>query len=464
MEEFDSSLRIYYTPLDTLGKGAFGTVWKCSNNSNNQIQAVKILKIHKKSPKQINSLLFEAQLLEKLNNEHIVKFMGTRCTDKFICIETELLNGGTLKSRLTRRLSEAEVVMVMKGLLSGVAYLHSKNIVHRDIKPDNILFADSSYTSLKITDFGLSGQLQSESSLEDTCGTTLYMAPEQAQLRFYSEAVDVWSCGIIFYIMLVGKHPLYSQGDDTKSYFKKLVNPKWKIPEDFPILARDLFEHMVRFNPVNRYTAETALKHPWITGNSNAAIPMTYYEKIRLFQSTTLLNKIFSSAFFLGALRPRTSGYTKIYKDFVMKVDKEVKLELSSPQSEFESSFATVRTQPPKTRSNWTNRLTLNLVDDPAPKYKIKPIPSIIYSQVSSSRMTPSNQNPRRIPNGWMRGYQQSSPQKLLDRSRRGSLNPQSRNSQRIATIPSNPDISKIYSQRNTKRTVSVLQQRKKPN
>lgn len=462
MEEFDSSLRIYYTPLNPLGKGAFGTVWKCLNNSNKQIHAVKILKILKKSPKQINSLLFEAQLLEKLNNENIVKFLGTRCTDKFICIETELLNGGTLKSRLTRRLSEAEAVMVMKGLLSGVAYLHSKNIVHRDIKPDNILFADSSFSRLKITDFGLSGTLQSESSLEDTCGTTLYMAPEQAQLRFYSEAVDVWSCGIILYIMLAGKHPLYSQGDDTKSYFKKLVNPKWKFPEDFPILARDLFEHMVRFNPVNRYTAETALKHPWITGNVNAAIPMTYYEKIRLYQSTSLLQKIFSSAFFIGALRPRATGYSKIYKDFIMKADKEVTLGLSSPQSECEALFSTVRTQPSKTRSNWTNRLILNFLDDPTPKYKLKPIPSIIYSQVSSARITPSTRNPRSMANCWMRSSQQSSPQKLLARSRRGSLNPQSRYSQRIATIPSNPDISKIYSQPKTKRTVSVLNQRKR--
>jgi serine/threonine protein kinase len=304
LTQFEEALAKLYYPIQILGQGAFGTVWHCDSKETLETLAVKVVKIKHHGKEEMNSLLQEARLLKTLNHPHVVHLKGVKRTEKFLFFEMELLKGGTLSDKLSSKLTEPEAVSIMKSLLEGVAYLHSKNIVHRDLKPENILFKDSSLASLKITDFGLSGKMSVDYTLDDMCGTALFMAPEQARHRHYSEAVDIWSCGIIMYMMLENNHPLYTKGEGTSSYFRKLENPVWQFSSGFPELAKDLFQHLVKVNPVDRYTAENALKHPWITGNLEGEIPKTYSEKMQIIQSNEKICKLFSAAIFLAALYP----------------------------------------------------------------------------------------------------------------------------------------------------------------
>lgn len=302
--QFDEAFLKLYYPIQILGKGAFGTVWHCDSKETLETLAVKVLKIKHHGKEEMNSLLQEARLLKSLHHPHVVHLKGVKRTEKFLFFEMELLQGGSLSDKLSSKLTEHEAASIMKSLLEGVAYLHSKNIVHRDLKPENILFKDSSLASLKITDFGLSGKMSVDYTLDDMCGTALFMAPEQARHRHYSEAVDIWSCGIIMYMMLENSHPLYTKGEGTSSYFRKLENPVWQFSSGFPELAKDLFQHLVKVNPVDRYTAENALKHPWITGNLQGEIPKTYSEKMQIIQSNEKICKLFSAAIILAALYP----------------------------------------------------------------------------------------------------------------------------------------------------------------
>lgn len=119
----------------------------------------------------------------------------------------------------------------MDSLFGAVDYLHSREICHRDIKPENIMFDDiNDLNSLKLVDFGLSAQYFEALEEYDFCGTLIYMAPEQIDQKIYTKSVDIWSCGIIMYMLLNnGKHPLYNKGNTSREYTEILKHPKWKI-------------------------------------------------------------------------------------------------------------------------------------------------------------------------------------------------------------------------------------------
>ena len=326
-EDFDEFFLKLYSPIKLLGKGAFGSVWLCQT-ADREI-AVKVVQRNKFSKVYEDLAIAEAQLMEKLDHENIVKFIRLKETEKFVCCEIELLRGGSLKDRLTERFSESDAATVMKALFSALSYIHAKEIVHRDIKPENILFANSDLNSLKLVDFGLSGKLTTDYTLDDKCGTLLFMAPEQAKNKNYSDAVDIWSCGIILYILLTGRHPLYSPEDDRASYFKKLENPVWEYPDDFPALAKDLFQHLLDPNPVNRYTAENALKHPWITRKLDASIPLTYAEQLRMYQTHEKMRTLMSAVVFIAALNHFSGRVYGPYKNLISEINKRTELKIN---------------------------------------------------------------------------------------------------------------------------------------
>ena len=130
----------------------------------------------------------------------------------------------------------------MKSIISAIDYIHSFGIAHRDLKPgtskiENILFANKQdFSSVKIIDFGLSAKYDMLSliHLNNKCGTFIFMAPEVMQNFSYSNNVDIWSIGIILYMLLSGgKHPLYVKTDNVESFSKKIMNPTWKFPPNF---------------------------------------------------------------------------------------------------------------------------------------------------------------------------------------------------------------------------------------
>ena len=144
----------------------------------------------------------------------------------------EYIKDGTLKSflekRKNRKISEIDSSKILKSLLSAVDYLHTRDICHRDIKPENIMLEDENdLTSLKLVDFGLSAQYFEILEDYQFCGTLIYMAPEQIEKKNYTKSIDIWSIGIICYIIMNGGiHPLYKKGDTNNEYKEKLKNPE----------------------------------------------------------------------------------------------------------------------------------------------------------------------------------------------------------------------------------------------
>ena len=312
-----------YDFVKLLGKGAFGKVYHCINLETREECAVKILSkntLHS----EIDNIRNEVRILSSLDHQNIVKFRTLRQSRKHIYVEMELLSGGTLKSMMaTRTFSDEEAATIMKGILKAVVYLHKKGIIHRDLKPANILFGSTTnLADVKVTDFGLSAKFERGNyyqKLYENCGTMSFMAPEQAEQRRYSRPVDIWSCGIILHMVATNKHPLLSPHDSQDTYLAKLSNPVWHISSRLSPLAKDLFERMVEFTPLKRYTAEQALSHPWITRENNE-IPMTYIERLQAYNDKSKLVRMCLKTVAMAVL-VRGSEFPKgVYERYIEEV------------------------------------------------------------------------------------------------------------------------------------------------
>jgi calcium/calmodulin-dependent protein kinase I len=229
--EFDQHFKF----IEYLASGSFGTVIKAICLENNKEVAVKVIN-KKDKHKNINRLKQEINILKQLKHKHIVEFYGFIETNSKIYIMMEHISNGTLKNLIDKRVgdkkfTEEETSKVMECLISAVEYLHSRDICHRDIKPENIMFDDyNNLNSLKLVDFGLSSQYFEVLEEYEFCGTLIYMAPEQIEKKVYTKAIDMWSVGIIMYMLLNnGMHPLYVKGDRSSEYMEKLKNPKWNL-------------------------------------------------------------------------------------------------------------------------------------------------------------------------------------------------------------------------------------------
>lgn len=293
-----------YLLQDTLGKGSFGRVVRCRNKETKQDCAVKIIS---KTDLNIDleAAASEVQILSGLNHPNVVHFQGIHHNKHHIFLEMELLKGGTLAALLKqRKLRDEEAATVMRGIFRAVSYLHSRDILHRDLKPDNIMFLSEDLSTVKVADFGLSakfGQHLFARTFEDMCGTVSFMAPEQVMHRSYSKPVDLWSSAIILYMTITGAHPLLEQGDSVQIYTQKLQRLEWSFPDHFNLSARQLFLHLTNSQPLERYTADQALSHPWVT-RTRTEVPRTYMERLAEFNSQTQIWRLCGRLVALGAL------------------------------------------------------------------------------------------------------------------------------------------------------------------
>jgi len=223
----------YFKFIENVGSGSFGTVVKAVNLENNNLIAVKSVNKFgaKGKPKDINKLKKEILILKQLKHKNIVEFYGFIETSQKLYIMMEYIHNGTLKNLLEKRkyknFTEEEASKMLECLFSAVEYLHSREICHRDIKPENIMFENSNdMATLKLVDFGLSSQYFEAMDNYEFCGTLIYMAPEQIDSKVYTKSIDIWSCGIIMYMVLNnGVHPIYKKGDKYNQYIQKLKKP-----------------------------------------------------------------------------------------------------------------------------------------------------------------------------------------------------------------------------------------------
>ena len=230
--------------IETLDHGAFGTVIHVIETSTNKDLAVKVINKNNSKQTSINKMKEEISILKKLNHENIVKFIGYFETNNQFLIKMEYIKYGTLSNWIKKHknITEEEASIILYHILSAVSYLHSKQICHRDIKPENIMLGkENDLHSIKIIDFGLSAQHFDKLKNNDYCGTYIYMAPEQIEKKLYFISVDIWSIGILMFMLLNnGKHPFYVKGETRKDFTKKIQNCKINFYNKISPMAKHL--------------------------------------------------------------------------------------------------------------------------------------------------------------------------------------------------------------------------------
>ncbi|OMJ85500.1 hypothetical protein SteCoe_13187 [Stentor coeruleus] len=258
-----------YASLSFLGVGAFGEVLSVRHIPTGTYRAQKIIKKSNFRYEDVISgvILKESLILSRLNHPNVIKFYEVLEDSYNYYIITELCEGGSLRERVNKfnQIPETMVIEIMKQILDALCYIHNKNLVHCDIKLENILLTSSSSNVIKIADFGCSQFIEPETNLNRLCGSLHYLAPEVIKNN-YREKADIWSCGILALIMLTGALP-YS-GNNKEAIKEKIksitTNELLEKMSQVSFEAQDFVRQMLETDPDKRITAENARKHPWL--------------------------------------------------------------------------------------------------------------------------------------------------------------------------------------------------------
>ncbi|KAJ3411012.1 hypothetical protein HDV05_002920 [Chytridiales sp. JEL 0842] len=263
-----------YAIIHPLGTGSFSTVFMAKNRLTGRAVAVKMMdnKLLRSKPKFLENVQQEVQILMGIHHTCIINIEKIYQAENKISLILELARGGELFDRIVakRVFTEREARTVMIQLLLALEHLHAKNIAHRDLKPENILLLSKLPNDLriKISDFGLAKIVGEESFLKTLCGTPNYVAPEvlAPSGRSYGKEVDMWSTGVVFYILLCGYPPFSpdlappTMSDQIKQGRFFFQTPYWDTVSEE---AKDLVRGLLTVDPVRRYTATDALEHVW---------------------------------------------------------------------------------------------------------------------------------------------------------------------------------------------------------
>jgi calcium-dependent protein kinase len=259
-----------YTIGDVVGSGAFATVRKVYSKTNGQMRALKIIK--KQRGQDTARMYLEVEILKKLIHPNIMQIFEFYEDKKNFYIITEFCDGGELFDKIVEKgqLNETDAAGIMKQLLSAVSYIHGNQIVHRDLKPENILLDTKKNNIIKIIDWGTARFFEKNKKMNRISGTPYYIAPE-VLLEKYDEKCDVWSCGVIMYILLCGYPPF--NADNDNEIMNKIKIGKFSFPEEewnhISSEAKDMISKMLTYKPSERLSASDCLLHKWFTENSS---------------------------------------------------------------------------------------------------------------------------------------------------------------------------------------------------
>ena len=241
---------------------------------------MKIIKCKADNPHSNSSeILKQINILKTLDHPNIIKIYEFYSTEKYVYIINELCTGGELFNKIVevKHFTESTACYIMRQLLSAVAYCHDKGVIHRDLKPENILIEnseekDNEFFHIKIIDFGTC-EILKKKKLTEQIGTSFYIAPEVLKTG-YNEKCDLWSCGVILYILLCGSPPFY--GKSEKEIFQRIldgnINFKHKIWCKISEEAKNLVTKLLQVDPTKRLSAREALEDIWFKKNINVNI------------------------------------------------------------------------------------------------------------------------------------------------------------------------------------------------
>ena len=258
-----------YHKEQILGTGAFGEVWLVKHKDLRKNFAMKLIKKRKNKPEEEKEILNEIQILKNLDHPKILKILDFFSTSQLYYIITEYCPDGELFNEIIKvgKFDEGQSAFIMNQIFKAITYCHSKNIIHRDLKPENIMITDrerNGCLQVKIIDFGTAKISEKGQSENRYVGSSYYMAPEVMK-RKYNEKCDLWSCGVIMYILLSGRPPF--DGNDDDEILSNVKIGEYDLKSyPFPTLSdecKDLIKKLLTYEPDKRISASDALKHPW---------------------------------------------------------------------------------------------------------------------------------------------------------------------------------------------------------
>jgi calcium/calmodulin-dependent protein kinase I len=289
-----------------LGSGAFSVVKSAIHKVTQEVVAIKILDKYEEDDEQTQKFRQEIKIISSLIHENIVQFYRLDEDEENFYVIMELIGGGELFDYIisTGMIKEPDAVCVIAQVCKAIEYMHSVGIIHRDLKPENLLFKDMDHKVIKIADFGESRSFK-EGQLNTYCGTPDYMAPEIIRGESYGPEVDIWSIGVITYVMLSGFPPF--DGENDIEVFASILSVRYDFPSPewnkISQSAKTFIQSILLENPKQRLTASGCLSHPWLTEN----VPLELRSNVKSgVNENKLIKNIDGSLPVLDLKKPKT--------------------------------------------------------------------------------------------------------------------------------------------------------------
>ncbi|XP_027042895.1 calcium/calmodulin-dependent protein kinase type II delta chain-like isoform X1 [Pocillopora damicornis] len=311
-----------YELKEELGKGAFSIVRRCVHKETRLEYAAKIINTRKLSSRDLQKLEREARICRLLKHPNIVRLHASIAEEGYHYLVFDLVTGGELFEDIVAReyYSEADASHCIQQILESVHHCHHNNVVHRDLKPENLLLASKEKgAAVKLADFGLAIEVDGDKhGWYGFAGTPGYLSPEVLKKEPYGRSVDLWACGVILYILLVGYPPFWDE-DQHKLYAQikagayDYPSPEWDTVTDE---AKELINTLLCVDQSKRITATEALKHPWIVNRERVASKVHRQETLdglkkfnarRKLKGAILTTILATSNFNLSSVRPFVS-------------------------------------------------------------------------------------------------------------------------------------------------------------
>ncbi|KAJ0264902.1 Calcium-dependent protein kinase 27 [Hirschfeldia incana] len=278
-----------------LGKGGFATTYTCQEISTGRSFACKsIPKRNLTSQEDKEAVKTEIEIMENLSGvSNIVQFHASYEDKKFVHIVMELCRGGELFDRISAHsyYSEKDAAGIFKSIVNAVQICHSMNVIHRDLKPENFLFSseDEESAELKAIDFGCSVYIKEGVELKESVGSLYYIAPEVLREERYGKEIDIWSAGVILYLLLSGKPPFIND-DEIKDGRIDFDSQPWPCISSS---AKDLIKKMLNKKQKERISAANVLEHPWILSEApDKPIDGIVLSRLKQFRAMNKLKKL----------------------------------------------------------------------------------------------------------------------------------------------------------------------------
>lgn len=305
-----------------LGEGAFSVVKDGVHKQSHESFAIKIVTKSKLTREDEDALKDEIAVLRELQHQHIIRLYDVFDEPQYYYLVTEKMSGGELFDRIVQKsyYNEKEARDVCKILFEAIRYCHTHNVAHRDLKPENLLLcSEQNDSDIKIADFGFAKKVKAPNSLTTQCGTPGYVAPEILEGVPYDTKADMWSLGVIVYILLGGYPPFIEQ--NQRDLFRKIRKGQYEFHEEYwgqvSSDAKDLISSLLTVSPSRRLNANESLKNKWISSDAQKLAAKDLGKNLNEFKRFNAKRK------FKGAVKAviASNKITSLGENFKMNLD-----------------------------------------------------------------------------------------------------------------------------------------------